>query len=113
MGASACFGDSGGPVMRGGALVGVITRANYPGKRIACGYYTRWAPITVSGQARAVSYDAMSYESAGAPATARYHRRVHRKRFRRARHHRRHARRSRKHEAKTRFNLFDPIDAAN
>jgi hypothetical protein len=113
MGASACFGDSGGPVMRGGALVGVITRANYPGKRIACGYYTRWAPITVSGQARAVSYDAMSYESAGAPATARHHRRVHRKRFRRARHHRRHARRSRKHEAKTRFNLFDPIDAAN
>ena len=25
--ASACFGDSGGPVMRGGVLVGIITRA--------------------------------------------------------------------------------------
>lgn len=47
--ASACFGDSGGPVMRGGMLVGVITRANYPNKRIACGFYTRWAPVMVSG----------------------------------------------------------------
>ncbi len=47
--ASACYGDSGGPVLRGGVLVGVVTRASYPGKRIACGYYTRWAPISVSG----------------------------------------------------------------
>lgn len=47
--ASACFGDSGGPVLRGGVLVGVITRAYYPHKRIACGYYTRWSPISVSG----------------------------------------------------------------
>lgn len=47
--ASACFGDSGGPVMRGGMLVGVITRANHPRKSIACGFYTRWAPITVHG----------------------------------------------------------------
>jgi hypothetical protein len=47
--ASACYGDSGGPVLRGGVLVGVITRAYYPKKRIACGYYTRWAPISVSG----------------------------------------------------------------
>jgi Trypsin len=52
MGASACFGDSGGPVLRGGELVGVITRANYPHKRIACGFYTRWAPIAVSGRIR-------------------------------------------------------------
>ena len=52
IGASACFGNSGGPVMRGGELVGVITRANYPHKRIACGYYTRWAPIRVYGRAR-------------------------------------------------------------
>jgi hypothetical protein len=47
--ASACYGDSGGPVLRGGVLVGVITRANYPHKRIACGFYTTWAPIAVSG----------------------------------------------------------------
>jgi hypothetical protein len=47
--ASACFGDSGGPVLRGGVLVGVITRAAYPHKRIACGNLTRWAPISVSG----------------------------------------------------------------
>jgi hypothetical protein len=46
LGASACFGDSGGPVMRGGYLVGVITRAAHPSPRIACGNLTRWAPIT-------------------------------------------------------------------
>ena len=46
IGASACFGDSGGPVMRGGMLVGVITRAAHPSPRIACGNLTRWAPIT-------------------------------------------------------------------
>ncbi len=55
VGASACFGDSGGPVMRGGALVGVITRANCPRERIACGFYTRWAPVRVSGTATAAA----------------------------------------------------------
>lgn len=49
--ASACFGDSGGPVMRGGVLVGIITRAAHPSPRIACGHLTRWTPITVSGPA--------------------------------------------------------------
>jgi hypothetical protein len=48
-GASACFGDSGGPVMRGGMLVGVITRASRPGSRLACGHLTRWAPVVASG----------------------------------------------------------------
>ena len=47
--ASACFGDSGGPVLRGGVLVGVITRAAHPSPRRACGDLTRWAPISVSG----------------------------------------------------------------
>jgi hypothetical protein len=47
IGASACFGDSGGPVLRAGELVGVITRASYPGRRIACGKFTHWAPISV------------------------------------------------------------------
>jgi secreted trypsin-like serine protease len=55
IGASACFGDSGGPVMRGGVLVGIITRANYPRKSIACGFYTRWAPVKVYGTASALS----------------------------------------------------------
>ncbi|MGE0565644.1 MAG: trypsin-like serine protease [Pseudolabrys sp.] len=50
IGASACFGDSGGPVMRGGELVGIITRAAHPSPRIACGHLTRWAPITVRGE---------------------------------------------------------------
>jgi hypothetical protein len=54
-GASACFGDSGGPVMRGGVLVGVITRAAHPSPRIACGDLTRWTPITVSGSAKQVA----------------------------------------------------------
>jgi hypothetical protein len=55
IGASACFGDSGGPVMRGGMLVGVITRAAHPSPRRACGDLTRWAAITVSGEADAVA----------------------------------------------------------
>ena len=49
--ASACLGDSGGPVMRGGVLVGIITRAAHPSPRIACGHLTRWVPITISGTA--------------------------------------------------------------
>jgi hypothetical protein len=53
--ASACFGDSGGPVMRGGWLVGIITRAAHPSPRIACGDLTRWAAITASGSAEAVA----------------------------------------------------------
>jgi hypothetical protein len=48
--ASACFGDSGGPVLRGGELVGIVTRAAHPWPHIACGHLTRWAPITVSGE---------------------------------------------------------------
>jgi hypothetical protein len=55
IGASACFGDSGGPVMRGGMLVGIITRAAHPSPRIACGHLTRWAPITASGEAGAIA----------------------------------------------------------
>jgi hypothetical protein len=47
--ASASFGDSGGPVLRGAELVGVITRAAHPSPRVACGHLTRWAPVVVSG----------------------------------------------------------------
>jgi len=57
IGASACFGDSGGPVLRGGMLVGIITRAAHPSPRIACGDLTRWAAISVSGQTHAVAAD--------------------------------------------------------
>ncbi len=49
--ASACFGDSGGAVVQNGALVGVITRANYPRAPIACGWYTQYAPVSASGPA--------------------------------------------------------------
>jgi hypothetical protein len=45
--ASACSGDSGGPVLRGDVLVGIITRAAHPSPRLACGDLTRWAPIHV------------------------------------------------------------------
>jgi hypothetical protein len=88
--ASACFGDSGGPVMRGGTLVGIITRANYPRKRIACGFYTRWAPVHVSGSAVAAYQPAADLEP-------RHHKR------------KRHARRTRSRppQAETQsFNLF-------
>jgi hypothetical protein len=63
IGASACFGDSGGPVLRGGELVGVITRAAHPHPRIACGHLTRWAPVIVRGGAAG---------AAGAPAMQAY-----------------------------------------
>jgi Trypsin len=53
IGASACFGDSGGPVLRGGMLVGIITRATHPSPHIACGHLTRWAPVAVSDRAPA------------------------------------------------------------
>lgn len=55
IGASACFGDSGGPVMRGGMLVGIVTRAAHPSPRRACGHLTRWTPITVRGSPSAVA----------------------------------------------------------
>ena len=84
IGASACFGDSGGPVMRGGVLVGIITRAAHPSPRIACGDLTRWAAVTVSGQAVAAAED-------DAPAAAPRGRKA-----------RRHARRT--HDAETASN---------
>jgi hypothetical protein len=51
IGASACFGDSGGPVLRGGMLVGIITRAAHPSPRLACGHLTRWTPVMASDYA--------------------------------------------------------------
>jgi len=62
IGASACFGDSGGPVLRGGALIGIITRAAHPHPRIACGHLTRWAPV-VASEAAATTAAAPSPES--------------------------------------------------
>ncbi len=53
--ASACFGDSGGPVLRGGELVGIITRAAHPSPRLACGDLTRWAPIRLVAPGEAVA----------------------------------------------------------
>ncbi len=79
IGASACFGDSGGPVMRGGMLVGVITRAAYPHKRIACGNLTRWAPITVTGSARA----AVTSDEGATVSEPRRHKRYHHVRHKR------------------------------
>jgi hypothetical protein len=68
--ASACFGDSGGPVLRGGVLVGIVTRAAHPSPRIACGHLTRWAPVTVSGEAQSV---AAVDEPAAAPRKLKRH----------------------------------------
>ncbi len=72
--ASACFGDSGGPVlqrMNGGyAVVGIITRANYPNKPIACGFYTRYAPVTSGGTAVAAQSVAPTPAAAAATPVA-------------------------------------------
>lgn len=62
IGASACFGDSGGPVLRGGALIGIITRAAHPHPRIACGHLTRWTPV-VASEAAETTAAALSAES--------------------------------------------------
>jgi hypothetical protein len=72
--ASACFGDSGGPVLRGGELVGIITRAAHPSPRIACGDYTRWAPIRVTGTVEAVASN--DEPVAAEPPRRHYHRRA-------------------------------------
>jgi hypothetical protein len=76
--ASACFGDSGGPVLRrdgaGYALVGVITRANYPRRSIACGFYTRYAPVRASGSASVAATD--SVDAAPPPVSSRASRRA-------------------------------------
>jgi len=71
IGASACFGDSGGPVLRGGMLVGIITRATYPSSRLACGYLTRWEPLTVSESALA-STEPIADEAATAEQPRNY-----------------------------------------
>jgi hypothetical protein len=51
---SACYGDSGGPVVRrvGGSyvLVGVISRASHVSPRLVCGQFTHFAPVHASGQ---------------------------------------------------------------
>jgi hypothetical protein len=52
--ASACYGDSGGPVVRrsatGFVLVGIITRASHPSPKRVCGHLTHFAPLYGSGQ---------------------------------------------------------------
>jgi hypothetical protein len=75
--ASACFGDSGGPVMRGGMLVGIITRAAHPSPRIACGDLTRWAAVTVSGEADANAAPQETAATEQLPQPHRHHRRIH------------------------------------
>ena len=89
IGASACFGDSGGPVLRGGELVGVITRAAHPSPRIACGDLTRWAAISVSGRATEIVVaniqDQVEREQPEAEPHARRHHR-HARHTRHARH---------------------------
>jgi hypothetical protein len=73
IGASACFGDSGGPVLRGGMLVGVISRASHPSPHLACGHLTRWAPLTAS-DAAVVSVDPGAAEAATAGQPRHYRR---------------------------------------
>lgn len=69
--ASACFGDSGGPVLRNGVLVGVVTRANYPNARNACGWYTRYAPVRASGTPAAPAATAFAAISTQLPEAPR------------------------------------------
>jgi hypothetical protein len=56
---SACYGDSGGPVVRrtatGYVLVGIITRASHPSPKLVCGHLTHYAPLYGSGQVMAAT----------------------------------------------------------
>ena len=38
----------GGPVLRGGVLVGIISRASHPSSHLVCGHLTHWVPVTAS-----------------------------------------------------------------
>lgn len=49
--ASACYGDSGGAVIRNGSLVGIITRASHPHPKRVCGHLTHYAPVVATGGA--------------------------------------------------------------
>jgi hypothetical protein len=71
IGASACFGDSGGPVLRGGMLVGIVTRATYPSSHLACGHLTRWEPLTVA-EPSVASTDPIDGEAAAAERSRDY-----------------------------------------
>jgi hypothetical protein len=57
--------------MRGGMLVGVITRAAYPSPRIACGDLTRWAAVTVSGSAGEVATSSIENDTPAAEPRGR------------------------------------------
>ncbi len=62
---SACFGDSGGAVLRNGKLVGVITRASHPHPAIACGHLTHYAPVVATPLAEYHPHD--GFEVSAAP----------------------------------------------
>jgi hypothetical protein len=47
--ASACYGDSGGAVVRNGMLIGIITRASHPHPRKVCGHLTHYVPVIATG----------------------------------------------------------------
>ncbi len=63
--ASACFGDSGGAVLRNGKLVGVITRASHPHPVIACGHLTHYAPVVATPHVELHPHD--GFEVSAAP----------------------------------------------
>ncbi len=62
--ASACFGDSGGAVLRNGKLVGIITRASHPHPAIACGHLTHYAPVVSTVVAPPLSSDGVEVSAA-------------------------------------------------
>jgi hypothetical protein len=74
--ASACYGDSGGPVVRRGptgfVLVGIITRASHPSPKRVCGHLTHYVPLYGSGQMVA------SVEEPARPRKTRRYRQVRR-----------------------------------
>ncbi len=77
--ASACYGDSGGAVLRNGALIGVITRASHPSPSKVCGHLTHYTPIVATAAAPSPvvnSVDATNAQPPQALPQRRYYRRA-------------------------------------
>jgi hypothetical protein len=76
MSASACYGDSGGAVLRNGALIGVITRASHPSSSKVCGHLTHYTPIVSTAAAPPAAVNATEMTNVvqpQVPAQRRYY----------------------------------------
>lgn len=77
--ASACYGDSGGAVLRNGALIGVITRASHPSPSKVCGHLTHYTPIVATAVAPTPVVNDQAVAASASPQVAPQQRRYYRR----------------------------------